>query len=428
MSGLPFELLLALRYLRPKRTFVSIITLISIVGVALGVAVLIIVISVMSGFDRQLRDKVFGFSAHLSVFQMNPRTGGQVNITNYESVIKTISANPSVTAVTPFIVGPVLVQTEPEYGPTNFSAPFMRGIDPSSDFSLSLLTSNNFQGSADLSDYGLLVGIQFAEDNNLRVGDRVAISSPDDIRDMIASRKEGQDEAILPRDYEIRGIFDAGYWDYNKSFVITSLENSQNLYRMDHTAQGLFVMLKDPYQVKAVQKELLQSLGPEFAITTWMEQNSFMMAVLVEKNVMFFIMFFIVLVAAFGITCTLITFVVQKTREIGVMKALGATNRQIRWIFLSQSLAVSLSGVIVGTGAGLLMIAIRNDFLTLMRKLTGIQLFPQSIYSFSALPAEVRVTDIALICGCSLLICLLASALPAWVASRFKPVEALRHE
>ena len=351
MSRLPFELLLALRYLRPKRTFVSIITLISVLGVTLGVAVLIIVISVMSGFDQQLRDKVLGFTAHLRIFQINPASGGLTNMADHERVIGLIKANPNVTGVSPFVIGPILIQTEPEpgFGPTNFSAPFMRGIDPAREVSLSLLTSNNFKGTADLGDYGLLVGQQFAADNGLRVGDRVAISSPSDIRDMIASRKDGKEEAILPKDYEVRGIFDAGYWEYNKSFVITSLENAQRLYRLGDSAQGLMVMLKDPYQADRVSSELSKTLGKSFYINTWAEENTFMSAVMVEKNVMFFIMFFIVLVAAFGICCTLITFVVQKTREIGVMKALGATNRQIRWIFLSQSLVISLLGVMVGT-------------------------------------------------------------------------------
>ncbi len=428
MSRLPFELLLALRYLRPKRTFVSIITLISVLGVTLGVAVLIIVISVMSGFDRQLRDKVFGFAAHLRIFQVDRESGRQVNITNYDAVIKLVSSNPNVTGVSPFIIGPVLVQTEPDFGPTNFSAPFMRGIESSNEVSLSLLTSNNFRGSADLSDYGILVGLQFAMDNNLNVGDRVAISSPADIRDMMNTRKEGKDEAILPKDYEVRGIFDAGYWEYNKSFIITSLENAQRLYRIEDSAQGLFVTIKDPYRADEVRRQLTNTLGKNYFINIWSEENSFLSAVMVEKNVMFFIMFFIVLVAAFGITCTLITFVVQKTREIGVLKALGATNGQVRWIFLSQSLAVSLAGIIVGTAGGLLLISFRNEFLRAMRKLTGVQLFPQDIYGFSALPADVRPADIAIICGCTLIMCLLAAALPAWVASRFKPVEALRHE
>ena len=153
-----------------------------------------------------------------------------------------------------------------------------------------------------------------------------------------------------------------------------------------------------------------------------------MMAVMVEKSMMLYILFFIVIVAAFGITCTLITFIVMKTREIGLMKALGATNRQVMWVFLAQSLIVSVMGVLAGVGLGLLAIKYRNEFLTLMRKLTGFQLFPADIYGFSQLPALVLPGDIAIICGGSLIICLLAAAFPARHASKLNPVEALRHE
>jgi lipoprotein-releasing system permease protein len=153
-----------------------------------------------------------------------------------------------------------------------------------------------------------------------------------------------------------------------------------------------------------------------------------MTAVLVEKNVMIYILFFIVIVAAFGICCTLVTFVVLKTREIGVMKALGASNRQVMWIFLSQSLMVSVLGVLIGTGLGMLGVAYRNQFLHLMRNVTGIELFPADIYNFTDLPAQIVPGDILIICGGSLLICLLAAVFPVWNASRLKPVEALRHE
>jgi lipoprotein-releasing system permease protein len=150
--------------------------------------------------------------------------------------------------------------------------------------------------------------------------------------------------------------------------------------------------------------------------------------VLVEKNVMLYIMFFIVIVAAFGITCTLITFIVLKTREIGVMKALGATNRQIMWVFLGQSLIVSVLGVAAGLGLGMLALHYRNGFLNLMRHWTGFQLFPADIYGFSELPSLVVPRDMIIICGGSLIICLLAAAFPARHASRMNPVEALRHE
>jgi lipoprotein-releasing system permease protein len=153
-----------------------------------------------------------------------------------------------------------------------------------------------------------------------------------------------------------------------------------------------------------------------------------MAAVVVEKNVMLYILFFIVVVAAFGITCTLITFIVMKTREIGVMKALGASNRQVTRIFLAQSLVVSVLGIIAGLGLGLVSIGYRNEFLGFMRRTTGAELFPARIYGFTELPAMTVPRDIAIICGGSLLICLLAAAFPARYASRLKPVEALRYE
>ena len=428
MSRLPFELLLALRYLRPKRTFVSIITLISVLGVTLGVAVLIIVISVMSGFDSQLRDKVFGFNAHMKIFQFNPDTHKETLMTDYAQIESIVRSNRYVSGVAPFVIGPVFLETEPTRGEPQVGAPWVRGIDSQSKEGVAIIETNIVAGKFDVSGHGLLLGTDFASSVDLHVGDRVAIFMPRDLQKMKQSYNKGQQESILPEDYEVRGIFDTGYYEYNASVIVTSLENAQDLYELGDEIHGLMVMLKDPYKSDHVREELSHVLGPRFKITTWKEESSAMLAVLVEKNVMLYILFFIVIVAAFGITCTLITFVVLKTREIGILKALGASSRQIMWIFLSQSMTVSVLGVLIGFGLGMLAIAYRNSFLELMRRLTGIELFPAKIYGFSQLPALIVPGDIAIICGGSLIICLLAAAFPVWNASRLKPVEALRHE
>ena len=187
-------------------------------------------------------------------------------------------------------------------------------------------------------------------------------------------------------------------------------------------------MLKDQEKAPMARSELEQELGRGYEIKTWQEENSKMLnALLVEKNVMFYLLFFIMIVAAFGIMSALITFVVQKTREIGILKALGASGGQIVWIFLSQSLLVGVFGVVSGLGLGVLAVHYRNEFLFFMRRATSFELFPAEIYGFTELPALVDRSDVALICGGSLVICLLAGLLPAWNAGRLKPVEALRH-
>jgi lipoprotein-releasing system permease protein len=422
MSGRPFELLLAFRYLRPKRTFVSIITLISVVGVALGVSVLIVVIGVMSGFDQQMRDTILGFNAHLTILQR-----GQT-LTNYPAVIKVVTANPNVKGAAPFVVNRVYLETEPSSGQPSSDAPIVRGVDPLLETNVTTLPSSIVEGKFDLSGHGMLIGTTFADNMNLSVGDRVSVFSQRDFQRMRLPRKPDEERAILPDDYEVRGIFNVGYYEFNASWAIVSLDNAQDMFGLDDTVHSVIVMLHDPFTADRVRGELETALGPNYEIKTWVEEDNLLAQVLVEKNVMFYILFFIVLVAAFGITCTLITFIVMKTREIGLLKALGATNRQVMRVFMVQSLVVSFFGVAAGFALGLVALYYRNPFLHLMSRWTGHTLLPPDIYGFSELPAKVIPGDLAIICGGSLLICLLAAAFPARYASRLSPVEALRYE
>jgi lipoprotein-releasing system permease protein len=426
MSKLPFELLLALRYLRPKRTFVSIITLISVLGVALGVAVLMIVISVMSGFDHDLREKILGFNAHLKVF------ANAKPMENYAPVMNLVASNKNVRGVAPFVLGQVLVVTQPPKGQSKLTgAPWVRGVDPARESSVSVIPDKIIPGGGkfDLSGRGIVIGSQFAENLNLSVGDRISIYSPADLEKMEKQRGKPDEEAVLPDDYTVTGIFDVGYYEYDANIVVTSLENAQDLYNLDDAVHGLMVMLKDPYQAPEVKQQLLAALGPGYNITTWTEENSGILnALLVEKNVMFYLLFFIVLVAALCILSAQITFVVQKTREIGMLKALGASNLQISGVFLSQSAIIGVLGVISGYGLGMLALTYRNEFLHFMNRLTGFELFPASIYGFGDLPAVINPHDIAVICGLSFVICIFGGVLPAIRAGRLKPVEALRYE
>ncbi len=423
MSRLPFELLLALRYLRPKRTFVSVITLISVLGVTLGVAVLIIVISVMSGFDQQLREKILGFNPHLKVFERNR------SMKDYARVLGVVVSNRQVKAVAPYVMEQVLVETEPASGQSQVGAPWVRGLTPRLETNISILPQSIVEGSFEVKGRGLLIGTEFARNMNLTVGDRVMIYSPSDLRKWRESAGKEGGKVPVPPEYDVRGIFDVGYYEYNLSFIVTSLRDAQELYDLDDSVHGLMVMLRDPYQAPAVQRELALALGPEYRTTTWMQENANLLsALMVEKNVMFYLLFFIMIVAALCILSALITFVVQKTREIGMLKALGATDLQVAGLFLSQGAFVGIVGVVAGFGLGMLALGYRNEFLHLMDRLTGFELFPASIYGFTELPALIVPRDIMLICGSALVVCLLGGVIPAWRAGRLKPVEALRYE
>ncbi len=426
MSRLPFEAFLALRYLRPRRTFVSVITLISIIGVLLGVAVLIVVISVMSGFDKEWRVRILGFNAHLKVYPGAHEQG----LTNYENIMRNIAANPDVVGVSPFIGGKVLFKAEPQGGPAHLpDVAALIGVDSETLGKVNVLPNSMVSGKFDLSDKGVVVGRDFASGMGLEIGDRLAIYSASSVEKMQASVGKTNAEVFLADDFTIHGIFDVGFPEYNTSIIVASLEDARELQSMpDGSVTGLQIKLRDPFHADKVAEELTRALTDNVSIYTWRQENPAIFdALAVEKNMMFYILFFIVVVAAFGIVNCQITFVVQKTREIGILKSLGATQRQILWLFLSQSIVVGALGVGLGFGIAMLALAYRNEFLEFMRRTTGMELLPASIYHVYDLPVSIQAKDIAVICGAAFLTCVLAGAFPAWKASRLQPVEALRY-
>jgi lipoprotein-releasing system permease protein len=425
MSRLPFEAFLALRYLRPRRTFVSVITVISIIGVLLGVAVLIIVISVMSGFDKEWRVRILGFNAHLKVY---PAVHEQA-LTNYENIMRTIAANPDVVGVSPFIGGKVLFKTEPQTGAPHADVAALFGVDQDTLGKVNVLPKSMVSGGFDLSDKGVVVGRDFASGLGLEIGDRLAIYSASSVEKMQASLGKTNAEVFLADDFTVRGIFDVGFPEYNSSIIVASLDDARDLQSMpEASVQGLQIKLRDPFLADKVAEELARTLTDNVSIYTWRQENpAIFNALAVEKTTMFFMLFFIVIVAAFGIVNCQITFVVQKTREIGILKSLGATQRQILWLFLSQSIVVGAVGVGLGFGMAMLALAYRNEFVDLLGRTLGMKLIPESIYFVYDLPASIQGADIAVICGAAFLTCALAGAFPAWKASRLQPVEALRY-
>ena len=424
MKWLPFEFALALRYLRPKRTSVSFITLISVVGVMLGVAVLIIVTSVFSGFHLQLKKSFFQFSADLTV---RPMSGP---IVEYEALSDRIGKIPGVTGVSPIIGGKVMMETDPEFGAPAFDAPVLLGVDPERMKTVSQVPEHLEAGEFNLRGNRLVIGYNFARSDGefrLGVGDRVLIHSPKMIQEMREAQKAGEELGIFPEEYIVAGVFDAGQKDLN-DFIFCSLYNAQDLYGLEEGAAMLWVETTDPLQLGPQQAALEKMLGEGFSIGTWKDLNPVLLAqVQVEKMINQVLMFFIVVVAAFGIASSLIIFGVQKTKEIGLLKALGASNGQVSFVFLIQSAVVGLLGTGMGIAMGLLVLKYRNQFLGFLRG-HDVELFPEKLYGFRELPAQVVPGDLVVICGVSILICLLAGLLPAWNAARLRPGEALRSE
>jgi lipoprotein-releasing system permease protein len=424
-----FSLFLALRYLKPKRTFLSIITLISILGVTLGIMVLILVISVMTGFEEELRRKVIGFDPHVVV------TSGGV-LEDWENTAASVKKDPDVEAVAPFVLGPVIAQFQ-----NRRLAPKIRGVDPGMERGVVDITPFIIAGEYDLEGSKTIVGSELARELGVGVGETLTIFSPGNFKEILSEidRLEttgGKPEdiaslkqLILPTELEVTGIFESGRYLYDSEFLIVPLHIGQELYNLGPAAHGLAVKTRDPYLADKVRNDLNASLEPPAYAMSWMDMNKQIFdAIRMERQVMFFILMFIILVAAFGIMNTLITVTVQKTREIGVMKALGARTNQIVGVFLAQGMVVGVFGTLIGLGMGISLTQYRNEVSRFLSRSLGVEVFPASVYQFSEIPAQIVASDVAIICLSAFVICSVAALIPAWFAARLDPVKALRHE
>ncbi len=423
-----FSLFLALRYLRPKRTFLSIITLISILGVTLGVMVLILVISVMTGFERELTRKVIGFDAHLVVSNSGV-------MEDWAEVMRQVSANKEVTAVAPFVQGPVLAEFQDRR-----MAPKIRGIDPDLEGKVTNIRDFIILGSLDLDGDKVVLGSELARTLGANVGDKINVFSPGNINEILKEldrvEKEGDKtsatalkQMILPMELQVTGIFESGRYLYDSEFLLVPLHIGQEIYNLGGGAHGLAIKTRDPFLADQVKSELNNTLIPPNLALTWIDLNKQLFdAIRMERNVMFFLLLFIILVAAFGIMNTLITVTVQKTREIGIMKALGARTLQIIGVFMAQGIVVGIFGTLTGLLTGITLVQYRNQVSDWLAMTLGVEVFPRSVYQFSEIPAEVIPKDVVIICVSAFAICSLAALIPAWFAARLDPVKALRYE
>ncbi len=414
----PLEVFLSLRHLQPRRTFVSAITLLSVLGVTVGVMVLIVVLSVMAGFEQDLQDKVIGFNAHLTL-----SNGGVLE--DSSTWLEELKKEPEVLGAAPFVSGPVMVNCK-----NHISTPIMRGVDPDAEEKVIPIRKYIITGDASLMGESVIVGREWAARNNVFIGDKINVFAPRaDVLESLRKGEKGNHVIILPTEMMITGVFQTGLFDFDLNYVITSLENAQYLYNLHDGVHGIAVRVADPRKVDLLKKKLNAICVYPLQARTWMDQNQpLFTAIATERVAMTIIVFFIMIVAAFGLCSTLITITVQKTREIGVLKALGATDGQIRGIFLLHGLIVGSVGTVLGVALAMVFLAYRNDFRRFLLDHFGVNVFSPDVYQFINLPAETTPWLIISLSFSAILLCVLAALIPAQGAARLLPSQALRYD
>ncbi|MEE8315217.1 MAG: lipoprotein-releasing ABC transporter permease subunit [Syntrophobacteria bacterium] len=412
-----YEMFIGLRYLRAKRkqTFVSLITLISIAGVMVGVTALIVVIAVMNGFKEDLRDKILGVTSHVVISRFDG------NISKYQEVRAKVGEVSGVNAATPFIYTQVMISSRKA-----ISGAVLRGIEPKTASKVINLPKNLRAGSLEeleaenkpegmRSTPGIILGNELARNIGASRGEPVTVISP-------LGRLTPLGRVPRSQTFRVAGIFDSGMYEYDSTIAYVSLWAAQRFLGIGDRVTGIEVRVDDIYEADRVARAIGKALGGyPYWSRDWMRMNKNLFSALkLEKIVMFIILTLIILVAAFNIVGTLIMVVIEKTRDIAILKSMGATRRSIMKIFMIEGAVIGLVGTLLGLLGG-------YTICTLLATYKFIEL-PSDVYYISTLPVQMNPLDVALIALAAIVITLAASVYPAWQASRFDPAEAIRYE
>ena len=414
----PFERAVAGRYLRARKgeRFVSIIAIFSLIGIALGVATLIVVTSVMSGFQTELETRILGVNGHITIEAF---AGGQID--NYQPLLTGIRAIPGIVSALPVLDGQALLTTDRGGAKgglvRGMTLDDLRALHPVSDHIVAGKLTD-FSG-----DDAIIIGIGLAQSYQLRVGDSLTVISPQG-----AATAFGTIPRV--RAYKVVGIFDAGLYDYNNSVVFMPLQAAQVFFQKPDAITGVEIRVTDPDHVEALMPPLQKVVGDRHVwLRDWRHANDTIISVLqVQKDTMFIVLGMIVLVAAFNVISSLIMMVKDKTRDIAVLRTLGADSFSVLRIFLMCGAFVGVSGTIIGTIIGLVfcrnIVAIQH----FVETISGGQVFDASVFMLTALPNSIDWGDVVRVVVLGLVLSLLATLYPSWRAARTDPVEALRHE
>ncbi|MDP8247918.1 MAG: lipoprotein-releasing ABC transporter permease subunit [Candidatus Tritonobacter lacicola] len=407
-----FELFISWRYLSSMRKQSLLLNRIfSVVGVGAGVMILIVVLSVMGGFERELEEKLMGTFSHLTIHS----TRG--NMHDYQEVLDRVLLVDGVTAGAPFITGQALLRAHGKA--MGF---VVRGIDPKKEQEVSAISRYIVKGGLDFQGDGIILGEELSKRLGLLEGDVAKIISPSQVQ-----TPSGPVQIVV--ESEVVGIFDSGMYEYDANMAYVSLDTAQKLFRIGGGVSGLSLSTDKLEKAHDLKKSLRVLLGSSYRVLGWMDLNpTLFSAVKMEKKVMFIILIFIILVAALNIISTLIMMVMVKTKDIGILKALGCSSRSVMTIFTLEGFIIGVMGVIFGVLAGVWFAANINPIADFVGQVTGFQLFPSDVYYFDRIPADIFMKDVVVISLCAVAMSICAALYPSWKASRLKPVEALRYE
>jgi lipoprotein-releasing system permease protein len=406
-----FEIFLGTRYLKAKRkqAFISVITVISVVGVMVGVMALIVVLSVMNGFREDLMSKILGVNSPLVVLSYEGPFAG------FEKIAAEADTVPDVVATTPFIYSQVMINSE-----GSVTGAVIRGLDTETAplvVNIGQMIKNGSLHSLNTLHDGLpaiIVGIELARQLGVHPGDKVTVVSP-------LGKMTPLGRVPQSRKFEVTALFDSGMYEYDASMVYVSLKEAQDFLGMESQVTGIEVRVTDLYQAARVGRAVAKKLGYPFWTKDWQQMNrSLVSALKLEKLTMFVILTMIVLVGALNIISTLVMVVMEKTRDVAILRAMGATERSIMIIFMFQGFLVGVIGTLAGllSGLGLCHLLAKYKFISL----------PADVYYISTLPVRVETSDVVFVTVAAVLISFVATLYPSWHASRLNPVEALRYE
>ena len=412
----PYELCVGLRYTRAKRRnhFISFISLTSMIGIALGATALITVISVMNGFERELRERILGIASHATISAYDGSLEG------WQPLASAAADHPEVVGAAPFVESQAMLTRS-----ARVRGALVRGVLPEREPQVSELGEYLVEGelgSLAPGRFNILLGSSLARRLDASVGTAVALVAP-----QVRVTPAG----VLPRmrRFTVSGIFEAGHSQYDTSLAVIHIEDAQRMFRLEQGVSGVRIKLADMFDAPRVSRELGRSLGETYWLKDWTQHHAnFFRALKIEKTVMFVILTLIVAVAAFNLVSTLIMVVTDKESDIAILRTLGASQRSILSIFVVQGTVIGIAGTLAGVAGGVALATHVEILVPAIESLFDVKFLSPQVYYISAVPSEMRWSDVTRVGIVAFVLSVLATLYPAWRASRIQPVEALRHE